>query len=262
VATRLRQLIRDFEAKELTLFDELGRRRVSLHYVLEGEPGASAALDALGEGAPMEIDRDRMLELHRRIPRETLNALAGLTRYGYPTGRLRPPWQAIMWLLYDACWQGDVGRRRVQLERDARMGFKTYALGLARAKALLVRARLIVEETERAYGRPDPIRPPPGLKPEFVGQFRDWLQVFAPESPLTWPSFIGSVSQRAGPETEGEVAKLAALGAFAVIMSALIRPPVHKLVGEVAGYALQAKPYDIRVVRHHCTAFLRARSLR
>jgi hypothetical protein len=297
VTTRLRELVRLDRVGQLPFYSDIGKRRGLLHCVCEEDPAASAAHDALGEGSSLALDSDVVLSLYMRIARRTereahaalrasrlqpsdhlmlalrnqieargggaaLNALSQRSDLrGRPIGKLRPPRTVVLWLLADACLQAEIGARHIDFERDMRSLVANRNFGLDILEERIRRGHQRADEYAEAYGRETPIRPP-AIAALGIEYARDWLKLFESSAPLIWPSDLGSVAGGAKRETPTTIAEHAALGAFATIMAALIKPPRHEPVGEVFGYALPGlarRPFSARVVRHHYHAFLEAR---
>jgi hypothetical protein len=268
----LRQLIRDDQAERLELYEgqrgpfhslavRCVGRRAALQWVLEEDRESSAAiaaLDALGQGAPLAIDRELMRDLVVRLRNqawEALNALAGIDRSRGYTGKLRPPRTAILWLLYDAWMQVRVGERRVKFERDMRLRVKASNFGLGDVRTRITNAYAIATEFEQVGGRSDPMKPGDAVR-SGIDSVQGWLDLFRPEAASMWPKLLGASPDQA--RSHVNIARGAALGCFATIMAAWIKPPTPGLIGKVAGAALRGS-FDARMVRHHHRNFLVAR---
>jgi hypothetical protein len=258
---RLELLNRDDREGRLKPYDDEGRRRECLHWVLEPDPTASAANDAVGQGMPVTIDRNLMLDLMQQIlfrgAQGALNTLAGLKPNGLPAGKLGPPRAVILWLLYDCRQQVRAGERRVKFERDLRLRVKASDLGLPDVKKKITEAHAIAVAFERAAGRLDPMKPAPEVI-SGIDDVQGWVNLFLPEATPMYPSLLGAASAR--PRSHEVIARDAALGCFAVVMAGFIKPLPYELIGEVAAVALQTeKPIGARMVHHHYRNFLEVR---
>jgi hypothetical protein len=137
-----------------------------------------------------------------------------------------------------------------------RLRVKARTLDLVDVKTQITEAYQVAAEFEQASGRPDPMKPTLEVR-AGVDHVQGWLDLFRSEAEPMWPKLLGAMPDQA--RAHDVIAIQAALGCFAVIMAAWIRPPRHKLIGEVVGRALNREAFDARVVARHYRNFLVAR---
>jgi hypothetical protein len=256
-----------------SVYDEWGTRRVVIGEILRFNDAAQAALNALGEGTSPKIDREVMGDLMRRIP-DSLNHLAGIKMATGPTHAtaLRDR-IAILWLLYDACWQAEVAPRRIKIEQRMRAVAETTERSirlLGQLAPLFREGAPIFDDTETAYGlRRDPLR----FSAQDIDLVRDCLRLLSPEMTPTYckvlgmPPRIESASleirdvDRAEAIALTEAGKHSALGIIATIIPAIVGPRQDAWVAQLARAAFSDSTIDARLVGRRRQIFLEQRGL-
>ena len=230
---------------KLDLHDVQGMRRDYIAGLLRRNDAALAAFDALGEGVSPTIDPGVMLTLLQRAPEKIVNEFVGMTLRGPVRRAAARDRIVIYWLLYDMHWAAQVATRRIMMEQSGRTIAERSIAELRKTDNFRSRADSSIEETELSRGRRDALqRSPAGAHDHIVGM-QGFLEQFRSPRPL-WGDILG-VPWRVGDTfiAAKEAGEQSALGAFAVILSGLVKRRhddlVAKLACRVLGGAITAR---------------------
>ena len=243
-------------------FDEQGARRDIIAKLLN--PAATEALDALGKGTPPAIDPARMDDFLRSLPLYIWRALGELVREGRQDAPLKH--LALIWLMHDARVQARVTPPRIGAEQHLRKVAPRKFSELEELTTLIKPVETITIETEIAFGRPDPLRPPPGVY-DHIEALLAYLEPLIPAPSLRNPPFwcnVAGVTWRPdtheaevkkGTEPLTEVGKQSAIGAFAVTVSGLTGSRQDDAIARLTTYFLRS-PVNVRDVGRRRQTFL------
>jgi hypothetical protein len=233
--------IRASPRDKLVLEDPNGLRREYIAELLKRDAAGLAALDALGgtEFSPPPIDLDIIRLLHGRVPRDSVNKLAGMTLSGPVRKTAERDRTVIWWILHDIYLRAKVVPDRIKAEQRQRANAARKVSELALISRgdlpmLVEDAHAVADKTEPIIGRKDPLRPPFSVSGAEAVQ--NWAKQFSPEATPTWGSFLG-VAFQPGDKVEGSsVGRDSAIGALAVIISGVVKKKrgVDVLIAQLA----------------------------
>jgi hypothetical protein len=167
--------------------------------------------------------------------KEAINELAGITRT-LNAREAQERHTVIWWLLYDMYQRARVAPLRIEAEQQLRMlvGQKSTLGDLRRYSALCEKIRSGVEGVEIQYARTDLLQLP-SIAGQGIEALRTLVEGYNLEGTPLWLPMLGVGREKAGAqETRAEIGKQSALGAFAVIVSALVKGRHDLLVAKIA----------------------------